>query len=116
MATELHIAGGSPATVEADAVVLGVLPGADDGPPRLAAGTEDLDAAFDGELAALLAVAGAAGKADEVVKLPTRGATTAPLLVAVGLGKPGEDGAPSAEQVRRASGAAAKRFAFRPHW
>ena len=50
-----------------------------DGPPRLAPGAEDLDAAFDGQLAGLLAMAGATGKADEVVKLPTRGAITAPL-------------------------------------
>ncbi len=67
-------------------------------------------------------MAGATGKAGDVVKLPTRGATTAPLLVAVGLGKPGplgagnkpatvDDDPPSAEQVRRASGAAARALA-----
>ena len=110
MATDLQIASGSPATVEADAVVFGVLPGGDDGPVRLAPGADELDAAFDGELAALLTVAGATGKAEEVVKLPTRGAVRAALLVAVGLGKPG-DGGPSAEQVRRAAGAAARALA-----
>jgi len=111
VSTDLHVAGESPATVEADAVVLGLLPGAGDDPARLAPGGEELDAAFDGELAALLRVAGATGKADQVLKLPTRGAVTAPLLVAVGLGKPGPDGSPSAEQVRRASGAAARALA-----
>ena len=116
MATDLQIAGGSPATVEADAVVLGLLPGTDDGPVRLAAGADELDAAFDGELAALLAVAGATGKADEVVKLPTRGAIT---RAAAGRGRAGQAGrsgadapsAPSAEQVRRAAGAAARALA-----
>jgi leucyl aminopeptidase len=126
VSTHLQIAGGSPATVEADAVVLGLLPGADDGPVRLAAGSQELDAAFDGELATLLTVAGATGKSGDVVKLPTRGATTAPLLVAVGLGKPdrngggrqsaaGGDGPPSAEQVRRAAGAAARALAGTGH-
>jgi leucyl aminopeptidase len=114
VATDLQSAGGSPATVEADAVVLGLLPGVDDGPLRLAAGAEELDAAFDGELAELLTVAGATGKADEVVKLPTRGAVRAALLVAVGLGKPDGD-APSAEQVRRAAGSAARALAGTAH-
>ena len=52
-------------------------------------------------------MAGATGRADEVVKIPSRGTITAPLVVAVGLGPPGDDG-PSAEQLRRASGAAAR--------
>lgn len=108
MATELHIGSGSPATVEADAVVVALLP-ADGNGPRLAPGAEELDAAFDGGLAELLAVAGATGKADEVARIPTRGTLAAPLLVAVGLGKPkGEGDAPSPDQVRRASGAAAR--------
>ncbi len=120
MATDLHVTGDSPATVETDAVVVGLLPGGDeagkgDHSVRLAAGAAELDAAFDGELAALLTVAGANGKADQVVKLPTRGAITAPLLVAVGLGKPATgdaaDAVPSAEQVRRAAGAAARALA-----
>jgi leucyl aminopeptidase len=111
--TELRAGTGSAATAGADAVVIGVLPAADGDAagPRLAPGAEELDAAFDGELAALLAVAGATGKADEVVKIPTRGAITAPLLVAVGLGAPGADGTPCAEQVRRASGSAARALA-----
>ncbi len=110
MSTELHIGSGSPATAEADAVIVGLLPGAGDERARLAPGAQEIDAAFDGELAALLAVAGATGKADEVVKIPTRGVIGAPLLVAVGLGKPAADGT-SAEQVRRASGAAARALA-----
>ena len=122
MATDLQVAADSPATVDTDAVVIGVLPGTDDGPVRLAGGAAELDDAFDGELATLLTVAGASGKSGDVTKLPTRGAISAPLLVAVGLGKPGpigggnkpvadDDAAPSAEQVRKAAGAAARALA-----
>ena len=111
--TELDLlsgAGTTAATAVADALVVGVLPARADadgekGSPRLAPGAAAVDAAFDGELAALLALAGATGRADEVVRIPTRGTVTAPLVVAVGLGPAGDDG-PSAEQVRRASGSA----------
>ena len=129
--TELHILSGSAATAVADAVVIGTLPARTDtsgetalsdetaSPPRLAPGAAAVDAAFDGELGALLALAGATGRADEVVKLPTRGALAAPLLVAVGLGPIRSDSddpaAPSAEQVRRASGAAARALAGTAH-
>jgi leucyl aminopeptidase len=108
--TELHPATGSAATAEADAVVVGLLPGADgeDG-ARLAPGADEVDAAFDGALAGLLGTAGAAGKADEVTKLPTRGALAAPLLVAVGLGA--DAGEIGSEQVRRAAGAASRALA-----
>jgi leucyl aminopeptidase len=114
---ELSPVDGSPATVDADAVVIGLIAeegAADSGaPPRLAPGAEEVDAAFDGQLAALLTVAGATGKADEIVKLPTRGTITAPLLVAVGLGK--VKNAVRPEQVRRASGAAARALAGVDH-
>jgi leucyl aminopeptidase len=110
---QLFPVGGSPADVDADAVVIGLVSGESDAPPRLAPGADELDAAFEGQLAELLAVAGATGKADEVVKLPTRGALRAPLLVAVGLGKEGEGLRP--EQVRRASGAAARALAGTDH-
>jgi leucyl aminopeptidase len=122
--TELHLISGPAAAAAADAVVIGTLPGrtgtseADDPPdgtPRLAPGAATLDVAFDGDLASLLALAGATGRADEVVKLPTRGAVAAPLLVAVGLGAPDDDGHASAEQLRRASGAAARALAGAGH-
>lgn len=121
MSPELHAVTGSAATAEADAVIVGLLPGDDaadpagKGGPRLAAGADEVDAAFEGGLAELLAVAGATGKADEITKLPTRGTLAAPLLVAVGLGKPIGGAAsttePTADQVRRASGAAARALA-----
>ncbi len=121
MSPELSIADGSAATVDADAVIIGLI--VEDGaaesgaPPRLVAGADEIDAAFEGQLAALLAVAGATGKADEIVKLPTRGTITAPLLVAVGLGKVsgGSDGAVRPDQVRRAAGAAARALAGVDH-
>ena len=113
MSTQLFPVGGSPAAVDADAVVIGLVAAESDAPPQLAPGADELDAAFDGQLAELLAVAGATGKADEVVKLPTRGTLRAPLLVAVGLGKEGAGLRP--EQVRRASGAAARALAGTDH-
>jgi leucyl aminopeptidase len=113
VSTQLFPVDGSPASVDADAVVIGLVSADPDAPPRLAPGADELDAAFEGQLAELLAVAGATGKADEVVKLPTRGTVAAPLLVAVGLGK--VDGDPRSEQVRRAAGAAARALAGTDH-
>ncbi|MBW0091231.1 leucyl aminopeptidase [Pseudonocardia sp. KRD-184] len=111
--TELQLGSGDPASATVDAVVIGVLAG--DGTPVLAPGSAEIDSAFDGGLAELLAVAGASGKAEEVVRIPTRGTITAPLLVAVGLG-PVDDGAqPGADAVRRASGAAARSLAGTGH-
>ena len=115
---------GSAAAAAADAVVIGVHAGPDtdaaDGPARpvLAAGAEDVDAAFGGGLVALLATVGATGKAEQVVKLPAGDALGAPLLVAVGLGKAPDDGSddgPDADLVRRGAGAAARALAGTGH-
>ena len=123
---DLRLSFEAAAEAEVDVLVIGTRPevsGSDaeetvtPGSPVLV-GAGGLDAAFDGELASLLALAGAAGTAEEVVKLPTRGAVTAPLVLAVGLGPDpatrgadGTAGAPDlAEQVRRAAGAAARAF------
>jgi leucyl aminopeptidase len=91
-------------TATVDAVVVGTVSGEEG--PQLAQGGEEVDAAFDGALTDLLAVLGARGKADEVIKVPTRGAIGAPLLIATGLGA--VDDQPTGEQVRRAAGAAAR--------
>jgi leucyl aminopeptidase len=110
-APEFSLVTGSAATAEADALIVGLRTGEDG--PVLAGGAEDVDAAFDGTLLQLLTLAGASGKADDVVKFPTRSAVSAPLLVGVGLGRASAD-APAggeAEQVRRASGAAARALA-----
>ena len=76
----------------------------------LAPGSERVDAAFDGTLAEILRTVGATGKQDEVVKIPSMGKIPAGLVVAAGLGRSTGDG-PAAEQVRRASGAAARALA-----
>ncbi|MGH3889653.1 MAG: leucyl aminopeptidase, partial [Pseudonocardiaceae bacterium] len=104
MTPTLHLTDASVTTATVDAVVVATVPG--EGGPRLAQGCEEVDAAFDGTLTELLAVLGARGKADEVIKVPTRGAIGAPLLVATGLGE--VDDQPTGEQVRRAAGAAAR--------
>ena len=93
-------------TLAADVVVVGTVQGPDG--LALAGGAAAVDAAFEGGLVALLDTLGAKGKAEEVVKLPTLGKLAAPLLIAVGLGKPDADGAITEEQVRRAAGAAAR--------
>jgi leucyl aminopeptidase len=91
-------------TATVDALVVGTMSGEEG--PRLLPGNEEVDAAFDGALAELLRVLGACGKADEVIKVPTRGAISAPLLLATGLGE--VDTQPTSEQVRRAAGAASR--------
>jgi leucyl aminopeptidase len=120
---DLELSDTAATAAEVDVLVIGIRPGGsgedDDGgapvPPVLLA-ADDVDAAFGGELASLLSLTGASGAAEEVVKVPTRGTIAAPVLLAVGLGPDpdaaaagGKQGAPDlAEQVRRASGAAAR--------
>ena len=105
MSTELRTSTASAAEVEADAVVVGLVQGSGDAGPTLAVGAEEVVAAFggNGELVAELVLLGATGKAEEVMRLASRGAVTAPLVVAVGLGRD-----PGSEQVRRAAGAASR--------
>ncbi|GAA5171677.1 leucyl aminopeptidase [Pseudonocardia eucalypti] len=115
---EFSLSTGSAVTAEADALLIALRTGEDG--PALAGGAEDVAEAFGGEpeLLELLRLTGATGKADEVTKLPARGSVTAPLLVAVGLGATPDPKAATggikldvAEQVRRASGAAARALA-----
>ena len=108
MTTELHPASGPAASADVDAVVVGLVQG--ESGPELAAGADGIADAFDGRLLEQLTVVGATGKADEVTKIPTGGAISAPVLVAVGLGKPA-DGTVPGDRVRRASGAAARALA-----
>ncbi|MBV9844465.1 MAG: leucyl aminopeptidase [Kutzneria sp.] len=106
IAPKLALTGSDLVGLAADAVIVGTLRGSDG--VVLAPGAESVAAAFGAELPALLTLLGATGKAEEVVKLPTGGALAAPLLVAVGLGAPDAKGGVTAEQVRRACGAAAR--------
>ena len=87
------------------AVVVGVHSGSDG--PQLAPGAGPVDEAMGGRLRAALTAVGATGKADEVVKIPTLGLASFPLVVATGLGAAGEGGL-GAERVRRAVGAAVR--------
>jgi leucyl aminopeptidase len=100
----LRLTDSSVTTATVDALVVGTVCG--EGGPQLLPGNEEVDAAFGGALVDLLVVLGARGKADEVIKVPTRGIISAPLLVATGLGE--IEGQPSSEQVRRAAGAASR--------
>jgi leucyl aminopeptidase len=91
----------SPAKTRADAVVVGVVQGAKG--PELATGADEVSKAYGRKLRPLLATLGVAGKPGEVLKVPTTGTLTSPLLVLVGLGKE-----PTPAAVRRAAGAAAR--------
>jgi leucyl aminopeptidase len=104
-APKLSLTTTAPTEATVDAVIIGTC---QDGEHiALAPGAETVAAAFDGSLVDVLRSLGATGKADEVVKIPTMGRLAAAVVVAAGLGS----GEPGAEQVRRASGAAARALA-----
>lgn len=97
----------------ATVIVIGTVGGADG--VELADGAAHVDAAFDGSLAAVLSRLGATGKVEEVVKVPGSGDLRADVVLAVGLDSAGHHGGAlgarpsvSAEQVRKACGAAAR--------
>ncbi|MFD7656472.1 leucyl aminopeptidase [Actinosynnema sp. NPDC059797] len=108
-APKLAITDSDLSTTNVDAVVVGTIQGP--GGLVLAGGAEAVDAAFDGGLVDVLGAVGATGRQDEVVTLPALGRITAPVVIAVGLGKPAADGSVAEDQVRRASGAAARALA-----
>jgi leucyl aminopeptidase len=99
----------TPTATDADALVIGVFQGADGPVPA-----PDID---DIDLMAALTALGAAGKPEELTKIPTGGRLAVPVIVAVGLG-----GAPATdpptqnpaerhaylERLRRAAGAATR--------
>jgi leucyl aminopeptidase len=126
----LQISHASLRSLDADTIVIGVVPGPDG--PRPAAGAEEIDEAFGGAqsgvqsganpgpdrgalsggsgrlpggLSGTLAALGATGKAEEITKIPALGGLTAPLIVGVGLG---EQRPPAGEALRRAAGAAVR--------
>jgi leucyl aminopeptidase len=88
-----------------DAVIIGTRQDGDQ--LALAPGSETVAAAFDNSLLDVLRSLGATGKADEIVKVPAMGRIAATIVVAAGLGS----GEPTGEQVRRASGVAARSLA-----
>jgi leucyl aminopeptidase len=93
--------------LRADAIVIGVVKGAEG--PVVAPGAEAVDKAYDGSLAGVLETLGAAGAEGEVTKLPAPAGFKAPLVVAVGLGaEPEKDAGFDAEALRKAAGVAAR--------
>ena len=108
--TSLSLSSSSAASAKVDAVVIGVLRG-----PKgllLAPGSDSLVSAFRKGLLPALVGLGATGKADEITRLASLGATTAPVVVAVGLGDlPAKGAAYDTEVLRRATGAAIRALA-----
>jgi leucyl aminopeptidase len=94
----------APGTAEADVLVIGVVSTPDG--PAAAPGTDGVDDALGGTLASSLAALGATGDLEELTKIPGGGKLPAALVLAVGLGKPAEDGSFAAEDLRRAAGTA----------
>ncbi len=92
-------------TIEADALIVGVIQGADG--PRPAPGTKDVDGALGGTLVDLLTALDATGSPEEITKVPSAGRLPAPLVVAVGLGQD-SGGRFDLETLRRAAGAAVR--------
>lgn len=89
-----------------DVLVVGVAQGRRG--PVLVPGGEPVDAAFGGRLLAALAAVGATGKLEEITRIATLGATTAPSLIAVGFGAAADGSAYPAETLRRTAGAAVR--------
>ncbi|WP_204016634.1 leucyl aminopeptidase [Sphaerimonospora thailandensis] len=95
-------------SIETGALIVGVHATPDG--PTPAPGSEGLDQALDGRLTEILNAVGFTGKAEEIAKIPTFGALSAPVVVVVGLGdRP--DGDYRLETLRRAAGAAARSVA-----
>ena len=103
---EFNLATSDPAESRVDVLVIGTAQGTDG--LELASGVDSVAAAFNGELLGILDTLKAKGNAEEIIKIPTMGKIAAPVLLAVGLGKADADDHFTAEQVRRASGAAAR--------
>ncbi len=104
----IHTSEASARATEADALIVGVVQEADG--PRPAPGAGDVDDALGGTLTDLLTALDATGRVEEVTKIPTAGKLPAPVIVAVGLGPPGdgEDARFDLETLRRGAGAAVR--------
>lgn len=103
----ITIVQGTATGVEVDALVVAVqATGDSDQPIRLVFGADGVQTALGGSLLDSLRTLGAKGKKEEVTVLPSGGAITAPLVVAMGLG----EGTPSPETVRRAAAVVLRRL------
>ena len=108
--TSLTVSSAPAASIEADAIVIGVARGPEG--LLLAPGSESVATALGTGLLPALVGLGATGRAEEVTRLATLGATTAPVVVAVGLGAvPATGEAYDHEGLRRATGSAVRALA-----
>ncbi|HET7900164.1 MAG TPA: leucyl aminopeptidase [Candidatus Nanopelagicales bacterium] len=101
--TTIALTSADPAAQAADVLVVAIAPA---GGRKKAAVVvaPTLKAAASRRLAESLAALGATGKTDEIVKLPGAGISSAPVVIAVGLGA----GPYTEERLRRAAGEAAR--------
>ena len=108
--TSLSLSSSSAAGLKVDALVIGVAKG-----PKglvLVPGSDSVASALGKALLPALTRLGATGRAEQVTRLATLGATTAPVVVAVGLGPVAAKGeAYDGELLRRAAGAAVRALA-----
>ena len=108
--TRLSLTSASLSDVAADALIIGV--GRKGRSMVVAPGAKDLDKALKKRLEEALLALGATGKAGEITRLATLGATKTPAVVAVGLGNvPARGERFDPESIRRAAGAAARALA-----
>ena len=108
--TSLSLSSSPAASAKVDAVVIGLAQGPKG--PVLAPGSDSVATAIGKALLPALVGLGATGRAEEITRLATLGATTAPVVVAVGLGAvPAKGTAYDAEVLRRATGAAIRALA-----
>jgi leucyl aminopeptidase len=104
--TTIALSSADPTAIAADAIVVGIT--AEDAAVRLL-GADRVAQSFGGSLAETLRTLGAKGKTDEITKVPTSGSAKASVVVAVGIGTPGEEGTGAhRESLRRAAGAATR--------
>jgi leucyl aminopeptidase len=114
--TELRLVDTDPTRLAADAVVIGVHQGgrgSDSSPLTLAAGSDQVAAAFSGrgaDLVGTLRQLAATGTVGEVTKIATFGTVAAPVVAAVGLGKLPASGTPD-PRWRRAAASAVRALA-----
>ena len=108
--TSLSLAGGTPTSVKADALVLAVAQGPKG--PVLVAPADEVGSALGKGFATALAGLGATGKAEEVTRVANLSGTGPAVVVAVGVGALAAKGtAYDAEVLRRATGAAMRALA-----
>ncbi len=109
--TVIALAAESADQIKADAVIVGVAAGPG-GRPVLVPGSDSINTALRRRLVATLVSLGATGQAGECHRIATLGATTAPVVVVVGLGTPARRGQQFApEGLRRAAGVAIRSLA-----